>query len=65
MLAMSSAHGQRSELLRSSIQNRWLIDRGNGQPSVNLVILSFVNPLKLLNKPPMPERLMAFPWHDE
>jgi len=31
-------------------KNRWLIDRGNGQPSVNLVILSFVNPLKLLNK---------------
>ena len=31
-------------------KNHWLIDRGNGQPSVNLVILSFVNPLKLLNK---------------
>lgn len=31
-------------------KNRWLIDRGNGQPSVNLVILSFVNPLKLLNQ---------------
>lgn len=30
-------------------QNHWLIDRGNGQPSVNLVVLSFVNPLKLLN----------------
>jgi len=30
-------------------KNHWLIDRGNGQPSVNLVILSFVNPLKLLN----------------
>jgi hypothetical protein len=30
--------------------NHWLIDRGNGQPSVNLVILSFVNPLRLLNK---------------
>ena len=29
--------------------NHWLIDRGNGQPSVNLVVLSFVNPLKLLN----------------
>jgi len=31
-------------------KNRWLIDRGDGQPSVNLVILSFVNPLRLLNK---------------
>src|SRR5438045_8499159 len=32
--------------------NHWLIDRGDGsgQPSVNLVVLSFVNPLKLLNK---------------
>lgn len=30
--------------------NHWLIDRGNGQPSVNLVVLSFVNPLKLLNR---------------
>lgn len=28
--------------------NRWLIDRGDGRPSVNLVVLSFVNPLKLL-----------------
>jgi hypothetical protein len=32
------------------VKNRWLIDRGNGHPSVNLVVLSFVNPLKLLNK---------------
>lgn len=30
-------------------KNHWLIDRGNGQPSVNLVILSFVQPVKLLN----------------
>jgi hypothetical protein len=30
--------------------NGWLIDRGDGNPSVNLVVLSFVNPLKLLNK---------------
>lgn len=28
--------------------NHWMIDRGDGQPSVNLVILSFVNPLKLM-----------------
>ncbi len=31
-------------------KNRWLIDRGDGRPSVNLVVLSFVNPLRLLNK---------------
>jgi hypothetical protein len=30
--------------------NHWLIDRGDGVPSVNLVVLSFVNPLKLLNQ---------------
>jgi hypothetical protein len=29
--------------------NHWLIDRGDGKPSVNLVVLSFVDPLKLLN----------------
>lgn len=31
-------------------QNNWIIDRGDGLPSVNLVVLSFVNPLKLLNQ---------------
>ena len=30
-------------------KNHWLIDRGDGVPSVNLVVLSFVNPLRLLN----------------
>lgn len=30
--------------------NHWLIDRGDGTPSVNLVVLAFVNPLKLLNQ---------------
>jgi len=30
--------------------NHWLIDRGDGAPSVNLVVLSFVNPLKLLQR---------------
>lgn len=29
--------------------NHWIIDRGNGSPSVNLVVLSFVNPVKLMN----------------
>jgi len=31
-------------------QNHWLVDRGNGSPSVNVVVLSFVHPLKLLNQ---------------
>jgi hypothetical protein len=31
-------------------RNHWIIDRGDGIPSVNLVVLAFVNPLKLLNK---------------
>lgn len=31
-------------------RNRWLIDRGDGTPSVNLVVLSFVHPLDLLTK---------------
>lgn len=31
-------------------QNHWLVDRGDGSPSVNLVVLSFVHPLKLLNQ---------------
>lgn len=33
-------------------KNRWLIDRGDGsgRPSVNLVVLSFVHPLRLLRK---------------
>jgi hypothetical protein len=30
--------------------NHWLIDRGDGHPSVNLVVLAFVNPLKLLKQ---------------
>jgi hypothetical protein len=30
--------------------NRWLIDRGDGRPSVNLVVLSFVHPLRLLEQ---------------
>jgi hypothetical protein len=30
-------------------KNHWLIDRNNGSPSVNLVVLSFVHPLRLLH----------------
>ncbi|MFB7518004.1 hypothetical protein [Streptomyces sp. NPDC056144] len=31
-------------------KNHWIIDRGDGRPSVNLVVLSFVEPLKLLRR---------------
>jgi hypothetical protein len=31
-------------------KNHWLVDRGDGRPSVNLVILSFVHPLRLLHR---------------
>jgi hypothetical protein len=31
-------------------KNHWLVDRGDGRPSVNLVVLSFVNPLSLLHQ---------------
>jgi hypothetical protein len=31
-------------------KNHWLVNHGDGTPSVNLVVLSFVNPLKLLNE---------------
>jgi len=41
--------------------NHWMIDRGNGQPSVNLVILSFVQPVKLLNKTTDSETLNGIP----
>ncbi|HEV2714351.1 MAG TPA: hypothetical protein VGU64_03745 [Terriglobales bacterium] len=29
--------------------NHWIIDRGDAHPSVNVVVLSFVNPVKLMN----------------
>src|SRR5437868_14027332 len=29
--------------------NHWIIDRGDGKPSANLVVLSFVDPVKLMN----------------
>src|SRR5258708_30245475 len=38
------------DMIDFDTKNHWLIDRGNGSPSVNLVILSFVQPMKLLNQ---------------
>ena len=33
-------------MVEFGVANHWLIDRGDGRPSVNVVVLSFVNPLK-------------------
>jgi len=41
--------GSEREMTEFDEKNHWLIDRGDGRPSVNLVVLSFVNPLRLLN----------------
>lgn len=40
--------GTERDMVDFAIQNAWIIDRGDGEPSVNLVVLSFVNPLDLL-----------------
>ncbi len=42
-------------------KNHWLIDRGDGRPSVNLVVLSFVQPLKLLNRTTDAQTLNGLP----
>jgi hypothetical protein len=42
-------------------KNHWLIDRGDGVPSVNVVVLSFVHPLRLLNKTTDAETLDGIP----
>ena len=42
-------------------KNHWLIDRGDGRPSVNLVILSFVHPYRLLKKTSDAQTLNGIP----
>ena len=42
--------GSERDIAEFDQKNHWLVDRGNGQPSVNLVILSFVHPYRLLKK---------------
>ena len=44
-------------------KNRWIVDRadGSGQPSVNLIVLSFVHPLRLLNKTTDSQTLNGIP----
>jgi hypothetical protein len=31
-------------------KNNWIVNRGDGTPAVNLIVLSFVHPMRLLNK---------------
>lgn len=42
-------------------KNHWLVDRGDGIPSVNLVVLSFVHPLRLLNRTTDAQTLNGIP----
>ena len=42
-------------------RNHWLIDRGDGRPSVNVVVLSFVHPLRLLQKTTDAQTLNGIP----
>ncbi|MBF6024587.1 hypothetical protein [Lysobacter niastensis] len=42
--------GKARSIAEFDSMNRWLVDRGDGRPSVNLVVLSFVHPLKLLDR---------------
>ena len=41
--------------------NRWLVNRGDGRPSVNLVVLSFVHPYRLLKKTTDAQTLNGIP----
>ena len=41
--------------------NRWLVNRGDGRPSVNLVVLSFVHPYRLLRKTTDAQTLNGIP----
>jgi hypothetical protein len=41
--------------------NHWLVDRGDGRPSVNVVVLSFVHPYRLLKKTTDAQTLNGIP----
>ena len=42
--------GSVRDLAEFDSKNHWIVDRGDGTPSVNVVILSFIEPLKLLHQ---------------
>ena len=53
--------GAARDMTEFDSMNRWLVDRGNGQPSVNLVVLSFVHPYRLLKKTTDAQTLNGIP----
>lgn len=53
--------GKVRDMTEFDSKNHWLIDRGDGKPSVNLVILSFLHPLKLVNQVTDTETLNGVP----
>lgn len=42
--------GTQRDMADFDAKNHWMVDRGDGRPSVNLVVLSFVHPYRLLKK---------------
>lgn len=53
--------GAQRDLTEFDGKNHWLIDRGDGRPSVNLVVLSFVHPYRLLHKTTDAQTLNGIP----
>ena len=53
--------GAERDLVEFDNMNRWLVDRGDGRPSVNLVVLSFVHPYRLLKKTTDAQTLNGIP----
>ena len=53
--------GAPRDLTEFDNKNRWLVDRGDGRPSVNLVVLSFVHPYRLLKKTTDAQTLNGIP----
>ena len=53
--------GAERDLTDFDNMNRWLVDRGDGRPSVNLVVLSFVHPYRLLKRTTDAQTLNGIP----
>ena len=53
--------GAQRDLAEFDSKNHWLVDRGDGRPSVNLVVLSFVHPYRLLKKTTDAQTLSGIP----
>jgi hypothetical protein len=54
--------GTERDMMEFDLNNNWLIDRGGNEgPSVNLVVMSFVNPLKLLRQTTDATTLVGIP----